>query len=232
MNPERENILRKLMHKPNMSFNELWEKEGESNKFAYHMKVLEEDELIEKTDSGYQLTHKGKRTSTYVDGSTGRQNKAPLVAVIVVVSNNGKYLLMQREKEPFYGYWGFIGGKIEFNQYILECAESELEEETGLRCNLELKGLFSSKTQNNNELAYNHQIFIVKGTNPTGKLKKTREGKPEWVLKEKIKNLKTFPNVHLSIDAVEREGFNWIEADRFQENDEFKEMIIKKDIRY
>ena len=112
----------------------------------------------------------------------------------------------------------------------MECAEQELREETGLECDLELKGLFSAKTYNNSELAYNHQMFIIKATNPRGTLiEKTREGINQWFSHDEIKELAIFPNVPESIKIIHSEHFRWVEADRFQERDVFKEFKVLKD---
>ena len=231
MNKSRQNILRKLIHKPNLSFNALWGKEGQSNKFAYHLKVLEEDGLIKKDNEKYQLSHEGKKYATYIEGETGKLEKFPLIGVIIVVQNKDNFLMMQRTKEPFYGYWGFHGGKLKFNQYILECAAQELKEETGFTCKLELKGIFSSKTFNNNVQSYNHQMFVIKATNPEGKLiEKNREGINKWINEQDIKDLNTFPNIQNSIDIIGSKSFKWVEADRIQENDIFKEIKLLKNM--
>lgn len=230
MNKERQKILMKLMHEPVLTFNELWNKEGTSNSFSYHIKVLEEDRLIEKTEEGYKLTHEGKKYSGYIEGETGEKAKAPIVAVFIVVLDGDKALMQKRTKEPFYDYWGFVGGKLKFDQYILECAKEELKQETGLECDLELKGLFSSKTYNNKDLSFNHQAFVIKATNPGGKLiKKTREGTNEWIDIKDMDKLKTFPNAPNSLDIALSDSFRWVEADRFQEDDVFKEMKVLKD---
>ena len=229
MNEVQQNVLRKLMHEPCMTFNELWNKEGESNKFAYHLKSLEGLGFIKKTDEGYKLTHMGKKHSTYIEGETGKVAKFPLVGVVIVIydEEKKKFLMNKRAKEPFYGVWGFQGGKIKFDQYIYECANAEIMEETGLECDIELKGLSSFKTYNDGELSYNHQMFIVKATNPRGTLiESTREGKNEWFSIEEIDKLKSFSNVSLSIQTALGDKFRWVEADRMQENDEFKEINV------
>lgn len=232
MSQEKKNILRKLMHEPILSFNKLWEKKGSSNGFAYHLKSLEQEGFIKKTSKGYGLTHEGKKFAAYIDGETGEQSKFPVMGVLVVVYNKreDKVLMLHRLKEPFYGYWGFIAGKIKFSQYILECACAELKEEAGISCDLELKGLFSSKTMQNGKLAFNHQLFIVKGTNPRGKLiKKTREGECSWISIEKISKLNSFPNVQESIRISSSKNFVWVEADRLTENDKFIEMNVLRE---
>ena len=57
------------------------------------------------------------------------RNAKPCACALVV--QDGRVLLVRRAIEPFYGYWGFHGGKLKFNQYLLECAQQEILEETG-----------------------------------------------------------------------------------------------------
>lgn len=233
MHEQRANILKKLMHSTGLGFNELWENEGESNKFAYHLKILEEDEFIEKINEKYSLSHKGKRYVAYVDGESGNKTNFPLVGVICVIydKDKNKYLISKRLKEPFYGYYGFIGGKLEFSQYIFECAQKEIKEETGLVCDMGLKGLLSSKTYNNNFLSYNHQMFILFCTNPQGDLiDKTREGENIWMSEEEILKLKIFSDVPHLFEIVKSKHFRLIEMDRTQKNDRFIGKKILKDI--
>ncbi len=227
MHSHRQKILKKLIHSPSLSFNQLWDRDGESNSFAYHLKVLEEDNLVEKIGNHYQLSHNGRKFTAYLDGESGGKHAFPLVGVVMIIMHNDKFLMLKRTKEPFYGYWGFVGGKLKFSQYIMEAAKEELKEETGLECDLEFKGLFSSKTYNNNSLSYNHQLFVIKAINPKGTLiESTREGINKWFSYEEIKDLKTFPNILHSIEIARSKTFRWIEADRFQKNDKFVDIKI------
>jgi ADP-ribose pyrophosphatase YjhB (NUDIX family) len=235
MKKERREILRKLMHKQEMGFNELWGNIGASNGFAYHLKILVEDGLVEKRGEKYCLTHEGKKYVTYVEGESGEKAKSPLVCVLIVVYDEveKKFLMCERTKEPFYGYWGFVIGKIKFDQYIYETAKAELKEETGLECDLELKGLCSYKTYNNNKLGYNHQIFVVLGKNHRGKLiEKTREGENHWIKEGDASKLKAFPNALAPAEIARGKGFRWIEMDRFQEDDEFVGKKILRDEKF
>lgn len=232
MKKERREILRKLMHKQEMGFNELWGNEGTSNGFAYHLKILVEDGLVCKNGDVYCLTHEGKKLCTYIDGENGEKAKFPLLGILAVIYDKDRdmYLLMRRTKEPFFGMWGLIGGKLKFSEYIYECAKGEIKEETGLTCDIELRGIFSSKTYNNKALSYNHQMFIILATNPTGELiEKTREGENKWVKWEDVEELTMFPNVPKVVDVAKGNGFRWIEMDRFQEDDKFVGKSILKD---
>jgi len=230
----REIILRTLMHKPGLSFNALWNKQDTSNKFAYHLKTLEKGGLIKKDQGAYFLTSKGKSESAFIDGESGKKSKAPLIGVIaVVVNDDGKILLHKRQKEPFYGYWAMPAGKMKFEHTILESAKDEILEETGLTCDLELKGIFSAKTFQQNSLTYNHQMFIVKATNPKGNLiPSTREGNNEWFTFDEIKQLETIPNVVGHIEACMADSFRWTQVERQQENDQFTSSNTIHDIEY
>ena len=232
-------ILSKLMYTPIMKFNQLWNKEGESNKFAYHLKKLENAGLVEKTSNGYRLTTKGKEYVPYIKSRTGTEWKSPLVciALVVIDDKKNKVLMFQREKEPWHGYCGFHGGKLDSTEYILESAQKSLLEETGLKGQLEFKGIFSSKTyngkidSNNNELFLSHQLFVIKASHLKGKvIKKTRKGTNVWVATDNIHKKNIFPNSPLLLKIALSKKFRWIEADRFQENNKFTELRILKDI--
>ncbi len=44
----QKNILVKLIHNNGIKYNDLWAKDGESNKFNYHLKSLIEGGLVKK----------------------------------------------------------------------------------------------------------------------------------------------------------------------------------------
>jgi len=227
---ERKRILSKLIHTPLMTFNQLWSKQGESNKFAYHLKVLEKDNLIEKTEHGYQLTTKGKEYVVYLEGNTADELKFPLVIVSIIIMDDEKILMLKRTREPFYGYWGYHGGKLKFTDYILDSAKDSIQRETGLECDVELKGLLSMKTFVDDHQGFNHQHFVIKATNPKGALiEKTEKGENLWVPRDDVNTMKIFPNSLKFLEIVESDHFRWIEADRFQDGAAFTGIDVKKD---
>jgi ADP-ribose pyrophosphatase YjhB (NUDIX family) len=225
-------ILLFLMHDPYLSFNRLWNKEGRSNKFAYHLKVLIEKGLVEKNDKGeYCLTTKGKRKVAYIE-STGKRFDNQIVAVVVLISKGSRYLMLHRKKEPFYGYWGIHGGRLRSENYILEQAKESVKKETGLECEFELKGLFSSKSYVGDDFAYGHQLFVVKGRNPKGELlRETSKGVNRWVEKKDLKKLKILPNIPVLIKIANGKKFRWVEADRFQKGKRLS-MSIGKEVLF
>ncbi len=225
----QDSILQKLMHNPLQTFNQLWNKEGPSNKFAYHVHVLERKGLLAKREQRYFLSSQGKKEVAYLKSKTGKRLQPPIVAVAIVVKRGNKYLMQQRTQEPFFGYCGFPSSKLGCEQYIYECAATTLEEETGLHCDLQLRGLFSSKTFASDQMLYNHQLFVLVGTSPMGEFRASSEkGDNVWLTKSQLKQENILPNILSLIGIAEGKTFTWMEADRFEENNIVKSMKVKR----
>ncbi len=223
-------IFQKLMHFPASTFSDLWEKDVPSNKFTYYLKKMEKEGLIEKKEEKYYLTMKGKKEAATIDGETGKTKKRPYVALLLVIKKGEKYILYRRMKEPYYGNCGFPGAKLEMGESILEGAQRELEEETGLTCEGTIIGVQNIMTLNNNDL-FAHMIqYIVLFENPTGELiKESREGTYSWETKEKILSQKNlFPDVPLVIKDVEEKKFKIKETRIIQKDEKFVDIKVSE----
>ena len=67
----------------------------------------------------------------------------PNCTLIFVIDKNENILLLNRENEPVKGTWCGIGGNIEKDETIYDCAKRELHEETGIKTNkLKLLGKY------------------------------------------------------------------------------------------
>lgn len=240
-------VLLKLIHHPEMGFNELWAKQGESNKFAYHIHRLEQQDLIHKTERGtYALTEEGKKFSAFVEGDTGTKAEFPTLTIIILAKDtNGQYLCQRRLKEPFYGYWGFVSGKINFGQNLFECASRDLLEEAGLvATKWKLRGFEQTKTYeegtdnltnheaaNNNEahgekaprkLLFHHYLFIVETNNPTGTLKeKTHKAEHAWMTMEEYFKKESFPRPEFYDHIINNNRMVMLETERVMKDGKF-----------
>lgn len=181
-------ILRKLLFKPNSRFSELNIKGLSNDHFSYHVNTLVDLGLVKKGENGYSLTSTGKEFANRMDTDQAQMEKQPKVAVMVIAYKyirGTKYLLMQeRTKEPFYGYKGFITGKMRFGEKIQESARRELKEETGLDCNdITLKTIYHDHviTTENGKLMEDKIFFVTVAKNPTGELMNTESGNHSWV---------------------------------------------------
>jgi 8-oxo-dGTP diphosphatase len=57
----------------------------------------------------------------------------PVVGVGVVIIEDGRLLVVKRGREPGRGLWAVPGGKVRRGETLIEAAEREAYEETGLR---------------------------------------------------------------------------------------------------
>jgi 8-oxo-dGTP diphosphatase len=61
------------------------------------------------------------------------KNDRPLVGVGVIIIKNKKVLLLKRLHSHGDGTWAFIGGHLEFNESLEDCAKREVFEEIGVK---------------------------------------------------------------------------------------------------
>lgn len=61
---------------------------------------------------------------------------APRVGVSVLCHRNGLVLLIKRGRAPYKDHWSLPGGLVELGETMLEAAERELMEETGVTARL------------------------------------------------------------------------------------------------
>ena len=189
-------ILRELLFKPNSTFTKLNIQGLSSDHFSYHINTLIKDEYVEKKNSKYSLTPKGKEYANQMDTDEALIEKQPKIAVIIVgiKEENGikKLLIQERTKEPYYGYRGFITGKIRFGEKVLETAKRELLEETGLIAEeWHIKTIVHNHVvlEESGDLVEDKMFYVITAVNPIGKVINTESGKNYWVTEEEFINL-------------------------------------------
>ncbi|HWZ65222.1 MAG TPA: NUDIX domain-containing protein [Patescibacteria group bacterium] len=191
-------ILRVLLFSPVARFAELQKaSELTSDHFNFYLKQLSDEEYIGKNQDGaYRLTFKGKEFANRFDTDERKVERQPKVAVCLMIRHDGKQLVQQRLKQPYYGYWGRPTGKIRWGETILEAAARELAEETGLEADLQYEALYHKMDYNEqtSEMLEDKIFFVIGGTNPRGKLIEDFEGGHNaWMTQEEYANQeKTF----------------------------------------
>ncbi len=205
-------ILRELLFHPSANFAKLQKPTGlDSDHFKFHIKRLVELEYVEKTSEGhYTLTQKGKEYAHRLDTDENTIEKQPKLSVALIVENKeGKFLSQQRLKQPYYGFWGRLTGKVRWGETLLETAERELLEEAGLTADLRVAGFYHKMDYRKNEgsLLEDKLFVIVYGKNPKGALITDDEGHHnEWLTNEELaKKDKLFESVP-EITAMGQQG--------------------------
>lgn len=110
------------MYNESLKFNQIRDNAYPSNKFSYHLNALISEGLIKKENEQYTVTNEGVRVLTYLDGVKIENKKKPIVGVFILGHDTEKDLILlnERSKQPFLGYFGVPGGKLELGVDIEE----------------------------------------------------------------------------------------------------------------
>jgi len=206
-------ILRELLFHPSVSFAKLQKLTGmSSDHFNFHLQKLIELELVEKLARGsYTLTARGKEYANKLDTDNNTVERQPKSAVILAIEKkNGKggvdYLFQERLKQPYYGFYGFPTGKIRWGETIIQTAERELMEETGLCADFRIAGLYHELVyqQETGDQLEDKLFFVIHCTNVRGKLVEEFEGgRNEWMSRQTaLEKPKVFTSFDIEIDIV------------------------------
>lgn len=191
------NILKILLFEPKARFSKLNVLNLPTDHFNFHIKRLVELKLIEKTDkNSYSLTIEGKEFANRFDTEKRVIEKQAKLSVVIVGAKKEKgsvkYLVQQRLKQPYFGFVGFVSGKIKWGETFLEAGTREFKEETGLEAKLLLHGIEHkmdySKKENN--LLEDKCFFIFLASSAKGDfIERFEGGKNLWLTKKEILRL-------------------------------------------
>jgi len=184
-------ILRHLLLHTSAQFSVLAKSSDLSSDHAnFHIKQLIQNCLVERVPKShglYRLTKDGKEYANRMDTTGYVIEKQPKLSVVLdITDHKGRHLQQQRRKHPYYGYWGRPTGKIRWGETIVEAAARELLEETGLRADLTVAGIYHKLDYDENgHLLEDKYLCLVQGVNPQGSLITETEGqRNEWLFDE------------------------------------------------
>jgi len=183
-------ILRELLFLPSAPFSSLQKKAGlESDHFKFHIAQLVKAGYIEKKGSLYQLTQFGKEYANKLDTDMNVIERQPKSAVIIVAQDNNKVLVQERLKHPYYGFWGYPGGKIRWGETIMQAAARELKEETGLSANMTYQGVYHEhvRSAESGEFLEDKIFHVLSAHDTSGDLKDEFDGgRNAWMTLEEL----------------------------------------------
>jgi len=205
-------ILRELLFHPSVGFAKLQKITGmSSDHFNFHLQKLVELKLVEKVSRGtYSLSPRGKEYANKLDTDSNTVERQPKTAVILAVERvrGGKkeYLFQERLKQPYYGFWGFPSGKVRWGETVVQTAERELTEETGLRADYRIAGVYHELVyqQETGEQLEDKIFFVVHCINVKGELVEEFEGgRNRWMTRiQAFAQPKIFTSFDIEIDIV------------------------------
>ena len=117
-------------------------------------------------------------------------------------------------KQPYYGFYGFLTGKIKWGETVTEAAARELEEETGLKANPELIYIrHKMDYEVSGNLLEDKFFFGHRAVNCSGNLKENFDGgKNSWLTEKEILGLPNrFDGVEESLKMTENRKLVFVE---------------------
>jgi ADP-ribose pyrophosphatase YjhB (NUDIX family) len=172
--------------KEGKKFSELNIGELSNDHFTYHINYLLDRGHIEKKDSLYYITFRGKRLMSDIDLKGKKYNLFRFSVTVNVVKNieGKKHILVQkRKRHPYYEDTTTIAGKIKRGERVKNAAIRKFKEETGLEIsNIKVLGLlrkirFDKDGNFIEDVAYN----VCYSENPSGVLIENNDwGEHRW----------------------------------------------------
>ena len=122
----------------------------------------------------------------------------PRITAAVLVEKDGKFLLAERNKENYNGYWIIPGGGVKFGETIIDAAIREIKEETNL--DVEIIKLIGHKEVINVPGNY-HSVVFFHLANPKNTNIEAKEdvSKAKFFSIEEIKKLKIAESVEWAL---------------------------------
>lgn len=223
-------IIHHLLFTPEASFSEIQKSTGlSSDHFNFHIKKLVSEMYVKKSEHGYKLTDRGKEYANRMDTDEKEIEKQPKVSVAITLERRGsdgrrEFLFQQRKKNPYFDFWGRAGGKVRWGESIVEAANRELKEETGLEADFEYKLLyhkrdFSKKTK---KLLEDKIFLCVYATEYRGEfIEEFEGGVNQWMTHEEFSmKEKRFRSVDEFLVLID-EGVTFAEREFFYDETEY-----------
>ncbi len=223
-------ILRHLLFSPEANFAQIQKTTDlTSDHFNFHIKKLIDEGYVEKTSRSYRLSTKGKEYANRMDTDENAIERQPKVSVAITLERRSpqgerEFLFQQRKKNPYYDFWGRVGGKVRWGETIIEAAKRELKEETGLDAAFEYRLLYHKRDfdKKSGRLLEDKIFLCVYATDYSGDLVEEFEGGVNrWMTDAEFhRQPKRFVSVDDFMDLIDK-GVGFMERDFYYDESEY-----------
>jgi 8-oxo-dGTP pyrophosphatase MutT (NUDIX family) len=187
LNDVQAGIIRELFFRDNLRFAEVNVNNAPSDQFSYHLRQLIKYGLIEKTpEQTYKLSVLGRTRAImlYPTKSSFIEQGFLAVRLLLTKEEGGEqlFLMQKRGAVPFQGTYATPGDKILFGEDIHVAAKRAMLIQTGLECDVTLKGIKHYKDNYLGKIVQDKYFFVFRASNPRGTLKQHgRTGENLWL---------------------------------------------------
>jgi 8-oxo-dGTP pyrophosphatase MutT (NUDIX family) len=201
----QQEILSRLIHSDDLRYADIKPPEVEGNLFMYHLRQLMAQNLVEKLPNGrYCLSADGKTYADSLSLKTFQPRIQPrIVTLMACRDTEGRWLMFRRKRQPLLGMVGFPYGKIHLGETVLQAAERELKEKTGLSAFLLHRGDGYVTISSNGKPVSQVMFHLFQGKGVTGELKDSGSGEAFWADLAEIDQSELIPSVSDLIRQVE-----------------------------
>lgn len=201
----QQHILSVLIAHPSARYSDLKPRDLESNLFMYHLHQLIQQEYVAKLkDGSYSLTAPGMVYADSLSLKTFQPRLQPRIVTLLAVHNDpGQYLMYRRKRQPLFGMIGFPYGKVHSGERVLDAANRELLEKTGLRAAMTHQGDGYITMSQNDKVVSQILFHFFVGHSPEGQLKRsTNVGDSFWADPTQVPGWELMPSVTDLLEAA------------------------------
>lgn len=136
-------LLTRFFDKKSLRFTEICNEVGlPTDLGGYYIRQLIAGGFLEKSERGvYTITLKGLQQLASSYGLSSFVNR-PRLCVMVVAEQNGKYLVLERTRQPFIGVREWPAGSVILGEQMLAAAKRILADRSGVAATPEFYGFF------------------------------------------------------------------------------------------